>query len=286
MTTPLAELSKAFAGLVAAAAPSVVSVRSGRSRAAGFAWRPRLIVTADELIDDDADLHITLPGGEEIAGTLVGRDHTTDVALIRIDRDLPALTFSDAVPEAGSLTVAVGAEGGSIRVASGLVALSGKAWRSLRGGTIDARVELDIVLSRHVEGSVVLDAEGKARGMAVRSRRRTLMIPATTIARVATTLEAKGHIPRGYLGLGLHPVKTAQGSGAMIMAVETGGPGDKAGLRQGEIITGWDGKDTAPLGGIMASLGPDSVGKTVKLAVSLGGTTRTVDLTIGERPRP
>jgi S1-C subfamily serine protease len=286
MTTALSDLSAAFAALVAGAAPSVVSLRSGRSRAAGFAWRPRLIVTADELIDDDDDLRLTLPGGEEVGGQLVGRDHTTDVALVRIERELPPLAFSHEVPAPGALAFAVGSENGAPRVASGVVAHAGPPWRSLRGGAIDARVELDVALARTSEGAAVLDAAGVARGMAVRSRRRTLMIPASTIARVAATLEAKGYIPRGYLGLALHPVKTPQGAGAMIMAVEAGGPGEKAGLHQGEVITGWDGGTSAPLGAIMAALGPDSVGKAVKLTVALGGATREAALTIAERPRP
>jgi len=286
MTNPLSELSKAIAGVVAGAVPSLVSIRSGRSRSTGFAWRPRLVVAADELIDDDGDLELTLPGGEEVEGHLVGRDHTTDVALIRIERDLPALAFADEVPAAGTLALALGAEAGQPRVASGVVAYSGPAWRSLRGGTIDARVELDIALARTSEGAPVLDPDGIARGMAVKSRRRTLVIPATTIARVATTLEARGYIPRGYLGLALHPVKTATGAGAMVMAVEPHGPGERAGLHQGDVITGWNGRDAAPLHAIMAALGPDSVGQTVKLKVVLGGAARDVSLTIGERPRP
>jgi len=286
MTASLSDLSTAYAGLVAAAAPSLVAVRSGRGRAAGFAFGTRLIVTADEPLDDDADLHVTLPGGEEIAGALVGSDPTTDIALIRIDRDLPPLTSSHDVPPAGTLAFALGAANGAPRVAAGVVAFAGGPWRSLRGGVIDARVELDIRLARTGEGAAVLDTDGNVRGMAVKSRRATLMIPAITIARVAATLEARGHIPRGYLGLALHPVKTEHGPGAMIMAVEAGGPGDSAGLRQGEIITGWDGHAAAPLGALMAALGPDSVGTTLTLATSLGGATRQVVLTIGERPRP
>lgn len=285
MTNPLSELSTTIAGIVATAAPSLVSLKSGRSRSTGFVFRPHLIVAPDELIDDDGDLKLTLAGGEEIAGTLVGRDHTTDVALIRVARDLPTLTFADEVPAAGTLALALGAEAGRPRVASGVVAFSGPAWRSLRGGTIDARVELDLALARTSEGAPVLDPTGVARGMAVKSRRRTLVIPTTTIARVAATLEAKGYIPRGYLGLALHPVKTAAGGGAMVMAVEAGGPGATAGLHQGDIITGWNGRDAAPLHAIMAALGPDSVGQSVKLKVTLGGTAREVDLVIGERPR-
>lgn len=286
MTNPLSELSRALSGLVAGAAPSLVAIRSGRARAAGFAYRPRLIVTAEELLDDDADVRVALPGGEEIAGRIVGRDHTTDIALVRVDRDLPTLGLATEVPAAGNWVAVLGSEDGAPRLATGAVSFAGPAWRSLRGGSIDARIELDLALPRTIEGAAVIDADGALRGMAVRSRRRTLVIPTATIARVAATLEEKGYIPRGYLGLGLHPVKTPAGAAAMVMAVQPGGPGETAGLAQGDVITGWDGKTPISLHAIMAALGPDSVGRNVKLAVSRAGAAREVSLVVGERPQP
>src|SRR6267154_3275967 len=82
-------LSDAFAGLVNRAAPSVVAVHSTRSRSSGFFWRLGLIVTADEALDDERDIAIVLPGGETVAANLVGRDPTTDVALLLVDRTIP-----------------------------------------------------------------------------------------------------------------------------------------------------------------------------------------------------
>lgn len=286
MTSTLADLSAAIAAQVKALAPSLVGLRSGRSRGSGFAWSDKLIVAADELIDDGKDLRITLPGGEETAGELVGRDHTTDVALIRIDRDLPALRRAAASAEAGALVMVLGAEGGRPRAELATLACAGPAWRSLRGGRIDSFIELSGRLAARSEGGPVIDATGGVIGMAVRSRRRTLVIPTSTIDRAAALLRDRGFIPRGYLGLGLHPVRLADGGhGAMIMAVEGGGPGARAGLRQGEIITAWNGQPVGSLGGVIAELGPDSVGRTVSLGVSLAGASRNVDLTIGERPR-
>ena len=86
------DLSAAFARLVAIAAPSIVAVKSALSRSSGFFWRPGLIVTAEEALSEEGDFTVTLPSGESLAARLVGRDHTTDIALLRVDRsDLPPI---------------------------------------------------------------------------------------------------------------------------------------------------------------------------------------------------
>jgi S1-C subfamily serine protease len=94
------ELSAAFAHLVGIAAPGIVAVQSDRSRSSGFFWRPGLIVTADEALSEEGDVSVTLPGGTSIAAQLVGRDYTTDIALLRVDRsDLPPIPLeTQAVP--------------------------------------------------------------------------------------------------------------------------------------------------------------------------------------------
>src|SRR5215475_12016900 len=84
------ELSAAFARLIEVAAPSIVAIQSDRSRSSGFFWRKGLIVTSDETLSEDGDFAITLPGGETITARLVGRDHTTDIALLRVEHsELP-----------------------------------------------------------------------------------------------------------------------------------------------------------------------------------------------------
>jgi S1-C subfamily serine protease len=84
--TPLKNLSDALAAVVANAAPSVISVHSHRSRSSGFVWKPGLVVTADEALADEGEVAVTLPGGERMPATIVGRDPTTDVALLRIEK--------------------------------------------------------------------------------------------------------------------------------------------------------------------------------------------------------
>ena len=104
--TTLASLSATLEGVVAAARPSIVSVHSRRSRASGFVWKAGLVVTADEGLAEEGDIAISLADGTSRPATIVGRDHTTDVALLRFDGVGPApAKLSAVVPALGSLAV-------------------------------------------------------------------------------------------------------------------------------------------------------------------------------------
>jgi S1-C subfamily serine protease len=284
----LQSLSDALAEIVANAAKSVVAVYSARSRSSGFVWRPGLIVTADEALAEEGDIAVTSPGGEPVAATIVGRDPTTDVALLRVEAfAAPAVALSSAPPKAGALALAVGAGRHGPITAFGAVSSAGPAWRSLRGGEIDARVELDLALRRAGEGGLALDASGRAFGMAAFGPRRTvLVIPTATIERVAGKLQTDGRIARGYLGLGLQAAKLDgdRGMGAMVMSVDPNGPGSAAGMRQGDLIVKWNGEPIRDVRTLLRALGPDSVGQAAKLSLLRGGEPIEATLTIAERP--
>src|SRR5499427_10450230 len=110
------------------------------------------------------------------------------------------------------------------------------------------------------QGGVVLDGSGDAIGMAVLGPRRVLVIPAATIERVAGRLETHGRIARGYLGVGLQPVKLDDGVGAMVMSVDKSGPSAAAGLRQGDVIVTWNHEKLSSVRSLLRTLGPESVG--------------------------
>ena len=286
--TGLQAFSAALADLVGRAAPSVVSVASRRSRSSGFAWRADLVVTADEALADEGEVSVTLPGGERRGAAIVGRDPSTDVALLRVEGGGLAPGALDGAPsQVGALAVAVGAGDTGPMAALGMVSATGPAWRSMRGGDIDARLELDLRLARQAEGGLALDAAGHAFGMAVFGpRRRVLVIPSATVERVAAMLERHGRVPRGYLGLRLQSVSAEGGGadGAMVMGVDPAGPGAAAGLRQGDVVTGWAGQPVAGAHALMRALGPESVGQAFAVTVMRGGERTELTLTVGERP--
>jgi S1-C subfamily serine protease len=283
--SPLAAVSSSLADAVARVTPAIVSVHSHRSRASGFVWKSGLVVTADEALADEGEVAIRLADGTEHAATIVGRDHTTDVALLRCEaKNTAPVALSPVVPLLGSLAMVVAAERGVPTASLAMVSLVGERWRSLRGGDIDARIELDVRLRHSHEGGLAVDASGQAFGMAVQGPRRVLTIPAATIERVAARLETHGRIARGYLGVGLQPVRLDDGVGAMVMSVDKQGPAANAGIRQGDVIVGVNKERITGVRALIRSLGPESVGSTIDLAVQRAGAPVNVKLTIGERP--
>jgi S1-C subfamily serine protease len=288
MTDPassiLPSLSSALADIVARTRSAIVSVHSHRSRASGFVWKPGLIVTADEPLADEGEVSIRLSDGADRPARIAGRDHTTDIALLRFDAANSApIALSSVIPDLGSLSLVIAAEQGVTTAALGMVSLIGGRWRSMRGGEIDARIELDVRLRRRHEGGLVLNASGEAIGMAVQGVRRILVIPSATIDRVAGRLETHGRIARGYLGVGLQPVELDDGLGAMVMSVDRAGPSAAAGIRQGDIIVAWNNEKLSGVRSLLRALGPDSVGSVVDVSIRRAGEAIKIKLTIGER---
>ena len=282
--SPLSSLSSAVADVVARPAPSIVSVRSHRFRSTGFVWKTGLIVTADEALADEGEVEIGLPDGGTAAATIAGRDHTTDIALLRADIASAPARLAATVPPLGALAIVVATNRDTPSASLGMVSASGRSWRSLRGGDIDARIELDVRLRDSQQGGLGLDASGQAFGMAVLGPRRVLVIPTATIERVAAQLETRGRIARGYLGLGLQPVRIDDGVGAMVMSVDKAGPAAAAGIRQGDVIVAVDGQKLYGVRALSRTLGPSSVGAVIDLAVRRGGEPAGFKVTVGERP--
>ncbi len=287
MSTDIQDVSTALEGMVGSLAPSLVSVISHRMQASGFAWRAGLIVTSDEGLAEDGEVRVVLPDGESTVAHPVGRDPSTAIALLKIERrDLQSVAMAATIPSVGALALAVGAESGAPTAALGLISVSRGPWQSMRGGEIDARVEIDARLRSTAEGGLAVNAAGQAFGMTVFGpRRRVLVIPSITIGRIAARLETHGHIPRGYLGLGLQSVTIeGGGSGIMVMSVDPKGPGAAANIHQGDVLVSWDGKPISKLQPLLRSLGPDSVGKLATIELRRGGQSHQTKLQIGERP--
>jgi S1-C subfamily serine protease len=297
-TDPLVALSDRLADTVARAAPSIVAI-DGRRRfsSSGFVWRPGVVVTADEALEADEDLSVTLPDGRHIAATLAGRDPGTDIAVLRIEeKGIPALPLNTTdTPLPGHLAVVVGRRPEGAVANLGVVSVAGGPWRSMRGGQLDRFIRLDARLDRRAEGGAVLDTQGKAIGMAVFGPRRSaLAIPAQTIERVADQLMAKGRIARGYLGLGLQPVRLdealakslslAEPRAAIVVSVDPQGPGRQAGILQGDVVATWNGEPVRGVRDVFRRLGSDAVGQKAELTIVRAGKPITASVTIGERP--
>jgi len=294
-TNSLVALSDAAAHLVERTARTIIAVHGGgRWPSSGIHWRSGVIVTAEEVLERDEDIKVMLPGGRVVAASLAGRDPSTDVAVLRFQPDgLTAAPTADAASlRPGHVVLAIGNHEGAPIASLGIVAIAGPAWHSLRGGTIDSLIRLDLALSPAAEGGAVVDVQGRVVGMAVLGpRRRALAIPTS---RVVDQLLAKGHVFRGYLGAGLQRARLGRPSngappsgtdrGILVASIDPDGPAARAGLLVGDIVTTWNAKPVDRVREVMRFLGSDSIGNTVDLGLLRGGAPTTLKVVIGERP--
>jgi S1-C subfamily serine protease len=283
----LAQVSCAIVGAAASVAPSIVEIASHRSLASGFIWRKGLVVTSDEALSEEGAILVELANGSQSQASVVGRDPSTDIALLRVDAaDAPWPVISQEPIQAGALVVVASAANSAPLVSFGSALSVGPAWRSARGGKIDARIELDLRLPRRAEGGLAVSPEGEALGMVVRGpRQRTFVIPSSTIERVASLLSERGEVPRGYLGLGLHQVAvTGGGQGAIVMSVDPNGPGVAGGVQQGDVILRWNGASVPAVNSLAMALDSQSIGQIVSLAIRRAGADFETTVTIATRP--
>jgi S1-C subfamily serine protease len=295
--SPLLAFSDHAAELVERVASSIVAVEGGgRWPSSGIHWRSGVIITAEEVLERDENIKLTLPGGGVANASLAGRDPTTDVAVLRFQPDgLPVATTAEAPLRAGQVVVAVGNHEGAPLAALGIVALAGGAWHSLRGGTIDRLIRLDLALNPVAEGGALADLQGRVIGMTVLGpRRRALSIPSSTIDRAVDQLLARGHVFRGYLGASLQPIRQERASngsqssggrsGVLVVSIDPNGPSARAGILVGDIVTAWNGQPIERVREIMRLLGPESIGSTVDLGLIRGGAPTALRVVISERP--
>ncbi|MET0600051.1 MAG: S1C family serine protease [Mesorhizobium sp.] len=285
-SAPLKAFSDALAGFVSGMAEATAGLEAGgRHPASALHWRDGLYIAASETIETEEDITLSLPAGATEPAELVGRDPTSGVAVLRCKAAAASLPAAAEPVAVGQLALAVGRCASGPLAGLALVAEAGPAWRSMRGGLIDRRIRLSGGLDPRLEGGAALDAEGRFVGLLLFGpHRRALVIPAETVERVAAVLAEKGHVARGYLGAGLHPVRQKDLAGAMVMSLEDGGPAAAGGIQLGDIVTAWDGETLSGVRDLIRRLGPDSVGKSVRLDLLRGGQPASVDVTVGARP--
>ncbi len=297
----LLALSSDLAGAVERAGRGVVAVYARpRVPSSGIIWRPDVVVAADHTIKRDEEITVSLPGGGSVAAKLVGRDPSTDLAVLKLEgKELPVVQIGDATKlRVGHLVLAVGRSGGNNLGASlGVISALGDAWRTWRGGQIDQFVRLDLSIYLGFSGSALVDARGDVVGLNTSglARGMGLAIPATTVNRVMVELLEKGHIARGYLGIGMQPVllpKPLQkalnlpgNTGLIVVSVEPDGPAAKAGVLLGDVLVTLDGDAMNDTDDIQAKLGPDRISKILAASVVRAGALAQVKIQIGERPR-
>jgi S1-C subfamily serine protease len=304
------QFSSDLADRIAGAAAFVVGVRTGGRPTSGILWRPDVVVASEQMLPQDTSALQVVQAGRTIGAALAGRDPGTNVAVLKLETALdtapnPAAPgvlpggAPGAIPSAaqavrvGNLALLIGAD--SAGAATGRLAMVhalGDAWHSMAGGRVDALIRLDARLGMD-EGGPVLSLAGGLIGMSTSGpRRRTIVIPTATLARVIDPLLADGRIARAWLGIGLQPVmipdsfrqSTGRDSGLMVVNLAGAGPAETAGVLPGDIVLDIDGSAVSRPRALSALLGPDRIGQIALLRVLRAGAVQAISVSIAARP--
>jgi S1-C subfamily serine protease len=286
----LSALSNSLADAVERAGRFVVAVNGNqRLASSGVVWRAGVVVTAEHTVRGDDDLTVVLPDNTTVPARLAGRDAGTDLAVLEVETgSTPAAEF--ALPESlkiGNMALAVGRRGENGPGASlGIVSALGGPWRTWRGGQIERFVRADLNLYPGSSGSALVDMDGHVIGVntAGLTRNWSVTVPRETVDTIVAALLAHGHVARGFLGVGLHPVRLPEGRGGLIvLSVEPNGPAAKAGILIGDVLFSLDGQPVSDTDEVQLALGHGSVGKTLSAEVYRGGTVLCISIVAGAR---
>jgi S1-C subfamily serine protease len=298
MSEVLSNLSNALAMAVETAGKNVVRVE-GRRRlpASGIVWSADgVIVTAHHVVEQDGEIAIGLPDGRAVTAKVVGRDPTTDVAVLRSQaKDLtPASWGETADLRVGHLVLALGRPGERVMATFGIVSALSDDWRTPAGGLLDRYLQTDVVMYPGFSGGPLVDVAGKVLGLNSSALLRgiSVTVPVSSLRPTVETLLVHGRIRRGYLGVGAQGVRLpealaaqlGQETGLLLGSVEAGSPAERSGLFMGDTIVAFDGQPMRQLDDLLSALSGDRVGKSAPVRIVRGGQVMEVTVVVGEHP--
>jgi S1-C subfamily serine protease len=299
MSTELIDLSNALARETDRAAASLVAIHTeARGSSSGVVWRTGVIVTADHALRRDEEIQVTLPDGRIVPATLAGRDSSTDLAVLKCAEAVASVAeISDvSTIKPGSLVLVVGRTRASGPVAAlGVVSLVASERRTWIGAPLSPYVRLDVGLQPTAVGGAVIDASGRAIGIATPrfARFGAIAVPASTVNRVVDALLRAGHIPHGYLGVGLHPIRLPEAlrqtlqrnekTAAIVVEVEPESPAHKAGIMIGDLLISFGTHPITQVEDVHAQLAAEAIGKSIVVKLVRGGAAQEASIVVGER---
>ena len=257
--------------------------------------REGYIVTNNHVVENADELKVKLANGKEFDAKVIGRDPKTDLALIKItgSGDLQPLKMGDSdALKVGSWVVAVGSPFGLEQtVTAGIVSAKG---RTIGAGPYDNFIQTDASINPGNSGGPLINIKGEVVGIntaiVASGQGIGFAIPANMAKEVMPQLKEKGKVTRGWLGVGIQEVTPELArsfdlkdkKGALVSQVFQGGPADKAGIEQGDVILEFDKKeikDSKDLPRVVAAI---PVGKTVPVVISRNGKVINKDVKVGE----
>ncbi|RMF88069.1 MAG: Do family serine endopeptidase [Nitrospinota bacterium] len=288
---PMQEFSERFFGLQRPPA-------FRQSLGSGFIIDPAgYIVTNNHVIANARTIGVRLADGREFNASVLGTDPQTDLALLRIkaEGDLPAVPLGDSeATQVGDWVIAIGNPFGlGQTVTTGIISAKG---RVIGAGPYDDFLQTDAAINPGNSGGPLFNLNGEVIGIntaiVASGQGIGFAIPSQLAKTVIAQLKSRGRVVRGWLGVYVQPLTPplAQSlgleklQGALVADVVAGGPAAEAGVQPGDVIVALGGQPVQTATDLPRLVAEAPVGKAVPVKLIRRGKTRSVAVTIGERP--
>jgi serine protease Do len=270
------------------------------SLGSGFIISPDgYILTNYHVVNNADEIIVRLNDRREMPAKVIGSDKRSDVALVKIDaKDLPVVKIgSSARLEVGEWVLAIGSPFGfDYSATAGIVSAKG---RSLPSENYVPFIQTDVAINPGNSGGPLFNQDGEVVGMNSQIYSRTggymglsFAIPIEVAMDVADQLKTTGHVSRGWLGVLIQDISKdlaesfgmSQPHGALVAKVLPDSPAKAAGIRVGDVIVSFDGKEIEESASLPPIVGSTKVGKEIPVGILRNGKQIEIEVTLGELP--
>ncbi|MDB9707179.1 serine protease Do [Planktotalea frisia] len=255
------------------------------------------VVTNNHVIEGADEILIEFFEGMELPAKVIGTDPNTDIALLKVETDKPLsfVSFGDSdVSRVGDWVMAMGNPlGQGFSVSAGIVSARNRAL----SGSYDDYIQTDAAINRGNSGGPLFNMDGDVIGVntAILSPNGGSIgigfsMASNVVVRVVDQLKEFGETRRGWLGVRIQDVTDdvaeaiglEKAAGALVTDVPEG-PSAEAGIKAGDVIMSFDGKEVTDTRSLVKTVGNTQVGKAVRVIVFRDGKTETLKVTLGRR---
>jgi putative serine protease PepD len=272
-----------------------ITVTQGPSKAEGSGFvidKQGDIVTNEHVVSSGGAIEVQFSTGRKVAARLVGKDASSDIAVIRVSvsaSELQPLSLGDSSKvQVGDGVVAIGSPFGLPgTVTTGIVSALGRSIKAPNNYTISGAIQTDAPINRGNSGGPLLDAHGNVIGVNSQINSNSgdssgvgFAVSSSTVRHVADALISGKKVTHPFMGVSL----TDATGGAGVAIVKRGSPADLAGLRSGDVVTAIGGRSVTTSAAAVSAIDAHKPGDRVSIAFRRNGQTHQVSITLAERP--
>ncbi len=259
------------------------------------------IVTNNHVVEGATQITVTLSDRREFSAKVVGTDPKTDLAVIKIDaKDLPALKWADYEKlQVGDLVLAVGSPFGlSSTVTLGIISALGRG--NVGIADYEDFIQTDAAINPGNSGGALVNMSGELMGINTAIFSRTggsegigFAIPSSIAVDIVDSLQKTGKVVRGWMGVAIQEITPAlaksfklpeQRKGVLISDVNENGPSHTAGIRRGDVVIAFNGKEVQDVSQLRNLVARTMVGKDAQVKILRDGKEQTLAVKVAERP--